>query len=44
MMGLLFFSVFGWIDLSRVYFLPTFIWPQIIGGFVLGMGFVIGGY
>jgi uncharacterized protein len=44
MVGLLFFSVFGWIDLSKVYLLPTYIWPQIVGGFILGMGFVIGGY
>ena len=42
--GLLYFSVFGWIDLSRVYLLPTFIWPQIVGGLVLGVGFVMGGY
>jgi len=44
MTGLLFFSLFGWIDLSLVYINPTFIWPQIIGGLVLGVGFVIGGY
>ena len=44
MMGLLYFSVFGWIDLSRVYILPTYIWPQIVGGLVLGVGFVMGGY
>jgi uncharacterized protein len=44
MLGLLFFSVFGWMDLSKIYLLPTYIWPQIVGGFVLGMGFVIGGY
>jgi uncharacterized membrane protein YedE/YeeE len=43
-LGLLFFSVFGWIDLTRVYLLPTFIWPQIVGGLVLGVGFVMGGY
>jgi uncharacterized protein len=42
--GLLYFSVLGWIDLSRVYLLPTFIWPQIVGGLVLGVGFVMGGY
>ncbi len=42
--GLLYFSVFGWIDLARVYLLPTFIWPQIVGGLVLGVGFVMGGY
>jgi uncharacterized protein len=44
MLGLLYFSVFGWIDLSRVYVLPTYIWPQIAGGLVLGIGFVMGGY
>jgi hypothetical protein len=43
-LGLLYFSVFGWIDLGRVYLLPTFIWPQIVGGFILGVGFVMGGY
>jgi uncharacterized membrane protein YedE/YeeE len=43
-LGLLYFSIFGWIDLSRVYLLPTYIWPQIVGGFVLGIGFIMGGY
>jgi uncharacterized protein len=42
--GLLYFSVFGWIDPARVYLLPTYIWPQIVGGLVLGVGFVMGGY
>ena len=44
MLGLLYFSVLGWIDLSKVYLLPTFVWPQIAGGFILGVGFVVGGY
>ena len=44
MLGLLYFSVFGWIDLGRVYLLPTYIWPQIVGGLVLGVGFIMGGY
>jgi len=44
MTGLLFFSLFGWIDLSLLYINPTYLWPQIIGGLVLGVGFVIGGY
>jgi uncharacterized membrane protein YedE/YeeE len=42
--GLLYFSVFNWIDLGRLYLLPTFIWPQIVGGLLLGVGFVMGGY
>jgi uncharacterized membrane protein YedE/YeeE len=44
MLGLLYFSVFGWIDLRGIYLLPTYIWPQIVGGLVLGIGFVMGGY
>jgi uncharacterized membrane protein YedE/YeeE len=44
LLGLLYFSVFSWIDLSRIYLLPTYIWPQIVGGLVLGIGFVMGGY
>ncbi len=43
-LGLLYFSLFGWIDLSRVHILPTYIWPQIAGGLILGVGFVMGGY
>lgn len=34
----------GLIDLSVTYINPTFIWSQIIGGLILGIGFVIGGY
>lgn len=44
MTGLLFFSLFGWLDLSLVYINPTYIWPQVVGGLILGTGFVIGGY
>jgi hypothetical protein len=44
MIGLMFFSIFGWLDLSLLYINPTYIWPQIIGGLILGVGFVIGGY
>ncbi|MCG6881751.1 MAG: YeeE/YedE family protein [Deltaproteobacteria bacterium] len=43
-LGLLYFSLFGWIDLARVHILPTYIWPQIVGGLILGVGFVMGGY
>jgi hypothetical protein len=44
MTGLLYLSLFGWIDLSLVYINPTYLWPQILGGLILGVGFVIGGY
>ncbi|RJR18337.1 MAG: sulfurtransferase [Desulfobacteraceae bacterium] len=44
MLGLLYFSVLGWLDLEKIYLLPTFIWPQIVGGLALGVGFIMGGY
>ena len=44
MVGLLIFSLFGWIDLSLLYINPTYLWPQIVGGLILGFGFIIGGY
>src|SRR5512145_1445223 len=44
MLGLLFFSLFGWIDLSLVYVNPTYLPSAIIGGIVMGAGFIIGGY
>ena len=44
MLGLLYLALTGWMDLSAVYINPTFIWAQIIGGLILGVGFVVGGY
>ena len=44
MVGVFFLSAIGWMDLSLVYLTPTFLVPQIVGGLLLGIGFVIGGY
>ncbi len=44
MLGVTYLGWMGWLDLSLVYLTPTFLWPQIVGGLVLGFGFVIGGY
>ena len=44
MVGLYYLSVIGFVDLSLVYLTPTFLLPQVIGGLLLGFGFVIGGY
>ncbi len=44
MLGILYFSWIGWLDLSQVYVSPTFLLPQILGGLILGIGFVVGGY
>ena len=44
MLGLLFFSLWGWIDLSLIFVNPTFMWPAIVGGIIMGAGFILGGY
>ena len=44
MIGLLFFSLFGWIDLSVIYVNPTYLWSTIIGGIIMGAGFIMGGF
>ena len=44
MVGVFIMNYLGWIDISLVYVNPTFIWPAIVGGVVMGFGFVFGGY
>ncbi len=44
MLGVYYLTWIGWLDLSLVYFSDTYILPQALGGFILGVGFVIGGY
>jgi hypothetical protein len=44
MVGLLYFDHFGWIDLSKIFILPTYLWPMLVGGVIMGFGFVIGGF
>ena len=44
MLGVTYLSWLGLVDLSQIYLVPTFLAPQIVGGLVLGAGFVIGGY
>ncbi|MFZ0282513.1 MAG: YeeE/YedE thiosulfate transporter family protein [Bacteroidales bacterium] len=44
MLGLLFFSLFGWIELDLIYINPTYLTSAIIGGIIMGAGFIIGGF
>ena len=44
MLGVTYLAWIGWLDLSLVYLVPTFLLPQIVGGLILGVGFVVGGY
>jgi sterol desaturase/sphingolipid hydroxylase (fatty acid hydroxylase superfamily) len=42
--GLWAFAALGVLDLSAVYLTPTSVGAQLLGGLLLGAGFVIGGY
>ena len=44
MLGVTYLAWLGVLDLSLVYLTPTFLLPQIVGGVVFGVGFVVGGY
>ena len=44
MLGVTYLGWLGWLDLDLVYLVPTNLGPQIVGGLVLGVGFVVGGY
>lgn len=44
MLGLMYLRHLGLIRWSEVNIEPTFIWPQIMGGLLFGVGFVLGGY
>jgi hypothetical protein len=44
MLGLWGLSLVGFLDISEVYMLPTFLLPMAVGGILFGLGMVIGGY
>jgi hypothetical protein len=37
-------SALGWLDLDRVWVNPTFLVPGTVGGLIMGVGFIIGGF
>jgi uncharacterized protein len=43
MLGAFWLGRIGVLDLSRVYVPETFVVPQLVGGLVFGVGFVVGG-
>lgn len=43
-LGLLLFSYMGWVDYSMLYINPTFLWSAIVGGVIMGFGFILGGF
>ncbi len=44
MFGVIALGHFGALDLNIIYINPTYLWGAIIGGVIMGLGFVIGGF
>ncbi len=44
MFGILLLSYFDLLDLSLIYINPLYLWSIVIGGFIMGLGFIIGGF
>ncbi len=42
--GLYLLSDLGLLDIGRVLFVPTYLWPQAAGGALFGTGYVLSGY
>lgn len=44
MSGIIILGYLGWLDTDFVYINPTFLQAAILGGVIMGFGFIIGGY
>ena len=44
MVGMTFLAGVGVLDLSLITVPETFLWPQLVGGLLLGAGFIVSGY
>ena len=44
MIGVLLFEHIGILDLSLIYINPTFLYSALVGGAIMGLGFIIGGF
>lgn len=44
LVGSLYFNYMGWMDLSKLYVAPTYLYPILTGGALMGLGFVLGGF
>ena len=42
--GLYLLSDLNILDMHRVWIVPTFFWPQLLGGALFGIGFLVSGY
>ena len=42
--GLYLLSDLKLLDISKIWFVPAYFWPQLVGGALFGLGFLISGY
>lgn len=42
--GLYYMDYLGYLDITQLYVHPTYLWGAIIGGIIMGVGFVAGGF
>lgn len=38
------FYFIGWMDFGKIFVNPTYLWPGVVGGLIMGVGFIVGGY
>jgi hypothetical protein len=44
LIGLNYMDYLNWIDMTQLFVQPTYLWAAIIGGFIMGVGFLAGGF
>ena len=44
MIGVILLGYYGLLDTDIIFINPTYLWPAIVGGVIMGVGFVVGGY
>jgi rhodanese-related sulfurtransferase len=44
MCGVILLGYFGWLDTDAIFVNPTWLWPAVVGGVIMGFGFILGGY
>lgn len=42
--GVYYMDYLGFLNISQLYIHPTYLWASIVGGIVMGFGFVMGGF
>ena len=44
MIGIMALNFFGFLDVSLIYINPLFVYSAIVGGIIMGLGFILGGF